>query len=244
MTLAESTYQAGDNLPSEYQQEVERLLTIFVDSTLAGAAGFSEQINAAPGLRQRQIAVHIVADKLKHAETILGLLSAFGIEPDQYVQQHQWQSRLERNVDYGNQRIGDDKRLNVFHYPITDWTDALAMNLLMSSASYIQAKALSESSYLPLADAMRLIEPTERRHMELAVQGLESMIYNGEKSACQQAVDYWYPRVLDSFGHTDSKTSARQLEFKLLRTTNTGRCLRWQQQIEQYLDHLQLKLPA
>ena len=69
---------APDNAPPRYRGELMRLMAVFVDSELAGASGFADCINLAPGVKERIIAARIVLEKFGHAEKVLGLLEQFG----------------------------------------------------------------------------------------------------------------------------------------------------------------------
>ena len=51
---------APDNVTPRYRGELMRLMAIFVDSEMAGASGFADCINLAPGLKERITATRIV----------------------------------------------------------------------------------------------------------------------------------------------------------------------------------------
>ena len=57
-------------LSSGYRAELLRLMVVFVDSEMAGAAGFADLINRAPGMRERSTAARIVSEKFAHAEAV------------------------------------------------------------------------------------------------------------------------------------------------------------------------------
>ena len=109
---------APDNAPPRYRGELMRLMAVFVDSEMAGASGFADCINLAPGVKERIIAARIVLEKFGHAEKVLALLAQFGANTAQYVGAHPWAARHDRSADFGTRRIGGDLRLNLFHYPI------------------------------------------------------------------------------------------------------------------------------
>lgn len=189
------------NVPPRYRAELLKLMATFVDSNLAGAAGFADAINLAPGLKARAAAARIVADKLANADRVLGLMGEFGADEARYVRQHPWNARLDRDADIGATRIGGDMRLAVFNYPFTGWADAVVMNLLMGNAVCVQLEELRDVSYQPLAEAFRDILTVERRHADLAAAGLP--VAQAEGEALQPAVEYWMPRVAASFGIGD-----------------------------------------
>ena len=72
---------APDNATPRYRAELMRLMAIFVDSEMAGAAGFADCINLAPGLRERITAARIVLEKLGHAQQVLQLMGRSGQTP-------------------------------------------------------------------------------------------------------------------------------------------------------------------
>ncbi|MBY4677156.1 Phenylacetic acid catabolic protein [Marinobacterium arenosum] len=236
--------QQGEELSSGYRSELMRLMVVFADSELAGAAGFADMINYGPGLRERQVAAQIVADKFDHAEKVLNLLNEFGVNPGVYVASHSWAGRLSRSLDLGNRRIGGDKRLNVFHYPLEGWTDSLVMSSLMGAASTVQLKELRNCSYAPLAEVMDDIIKGEERHAELAERGLANIIDRDGTSAAQGCVDYWYPRVAATFGRADSEHNERFRRYGLLKQSNESRLNEWEGKVNDMLTRLGLVVPG
>src|SRR5437763_2028979 len=105
---------APENATPRYRGEVMRLMAVLTDSLMAGASGFADCINWAPGLRERITAARIVLEKFGHAERILALMDQFGANTAQYVSAHPWAARRDRSDYLGTRRIEGDMRLNVF----------------------------------------------------------------------------------------------------------------------------------
>jgi ring-1,2-phenylacetyl-CoA epoxidase subunit PaaA len=237
--------EARDELSSGYRAELVRLMVVFVDSEMAGAAGFADHINRAPGMRERSTAARIVSEKFAHAEAVLALLTRFGVNPELYVRSHPWQARLDRALDLGNRRVGGDKRLNVFHYPLEGWVDAVAMNMLMGRASAIQLGDLLACSYLPLAEALGRIVPREIAHARLGEAGLRRAIeHDAQALAAAASVAFWYPRVAATFGRSDSERFELYRKYGLRRHANAELLARWQGEIGERLAALGLAVPA
>ena len=191
--------------PPRYRAELLRLMASFVDSELAGAAGFADTINEAPGLKERIAAARIVLEKTDHAERVLAIMAEFGADAARYATRHPWEARLPRDTDIGQARAGDDMRLSVFHYPLAGWTDAVTMNVLMGEATVIQLTELARGSYQPLAETFRAILPRERRHFELGVEGLRRILETPEgRAEAAASLAYWRPRVAATFGQAGS----------------------------------------
>ncbi len=188
------------NVPPRYRAELMKLMATFVDSELAGAAGFADIINQGPGIKERIAAAKIVLEKTDNADRVLKIMGEFGANIDQYANHHPWTTRLDRDADIGASRSEHDMRLAVFNYPIEGWEDAVVMNLLMSQAVDVQLAQFSQISYQPLAEAFREITPIEARHGELALEGARKLIDRGKSAEMQTSVNYWWPRVAASFG--------------------------------------------
>jgi 1,2-phenylacetyl-CoA epoxidase catalytic subunit len=210
------------NAPPRYRAELLRIMASFVDSELAGAAGFAERINDAPGVKAKMAAARITLEKIDHAERVLKLMADFGADVERYQRLHPWADRLPRNAALGPVRQAGDMRLNVFRYPLCDWTDAVVMNVLMGEASVIQVEDLSHSSYQPFGEVLRAVLPREKRHAELGREGLELIAARGAagREAISASVDYWWPRVAETFGDRQSKRSEQLKAFGLRRRSN------------------------
>ena len=236
---------ADDALSPGYRGELMRLMVVFVDSELAGAAGFVDHINSAPGLRERSIAARMVSEKFAHAEAVLALLERFGVNPALYLRSHPWAARLNREVDLGTRRIAGDKRLNVFHYPVQGWLDAVTMNMIMGVASSIQLTELAACSYAPLAAVMRDVAPREAAHAALGETGLRQAIERtGDRLAVQASVNYWHPRVAATFGRLDSRRFELYRSYGLRQHGNADLLARWETEIQTRLAALELDAPV
>lgn len=191
------------NAPARYRAELMKIMARFIDSELAGAAGFADVINKAPGLKERIAAARIVLEKTSHAETVLKLMGEFGANTTRYATHHPWTARLPRDTPPGATPSEHDMRLSVFNYPLEGWTDAVVMNLVMGLAVGVQLSELARVSYQPLADAFARIAPVEANHAKLAREGVANLADQGERDAIIAAIGYWRPRVAPVFGPDD-----------------------------------------
>lgn len=217
------------NAPPRYRAELLRMMASFVDSELAGAAGFADRINDAPGIKAKIAAARITLEKIDHAERVLKLMGDFGADVDRYQRLHPWASRLARDAAIGAVRQAGDMRLNVFRYPVVDWDDAVVMNVLMGEASVIQIEDMTHSSYQPFGDAMRAILPREKRHAELGREGIGVIAARGAdgKAAIAKSLDYWWPRVAETFGAGASARAEQLRRFGLRRRANADLIEDW-----------------
>jgi ring-1,2-phenylacetyl-CoA epoxidase subunit PaaA len=217
------------NAPPRYRAELLRMMASFVDSEMAGAAGFADHINEGPGVKERIACSRIVLEKLDHAERVLKIMGEFGANVALYQSVHTWAARIGRDEDIGVKRRGGDMRLNVFHYPISGWTDSVVMNVMMGTATVIQLGDLVQSSYQPLGAAFRDILPRERRHAELGEEGLRKLAAksSAERRVIDDSVNYWWPRVAATFGAAKSERTDLLKRFGLRRRANEDLLEEW-----------------
>ena len=230
-----------DNVNARYRGELMRLMASFVDSELAGSAGFADTINDAPGIKQRISAARIVLEKTDHAERVLDVMGEFGADTARYAAHHPWAERLDRTTDLDVERQEGDMRLSVFYYPLEGWVDAVVMNVLMGLATGVQLKELARVSYGPLAEIFRDIAPREARHAELGVEGLSQIAETDEGLAqAHAAVDYWRPRVAATFGMASSRRFKMLKKFGLRHMPNEVLLSDWTNQVSAQLAALKL----
>ena len=232
------------NVPPRYRAELMKLMATFVDSELAGAAGFADIINQGPGIKERIAAARIVLEKTDHAERVLRIMGEFGADTARYDQSHPWTARLARTADIGASRGEHDMRLSVFNYPLEGWADAVVMNLIMGRAVGVQLQEFAMVSYQPLAEAFRAIAPVEARHAELAEEGLARLIATEDRARLQASVDYWWPRVAASFGSGDPRKLKQLQALGLRRQANDQLRNRWAAETAAVLDRLGLTPPG
>lgn len=238
MTLADYLAAGGrltspGNVPPRYRAELLKIMATFVDSNLAGAAGFAEQINGGPGIAAREASARIVAEKLANARAVLALMGDFGADTARYVDQHPWHTRLARDADIGASRVETDMRLAVLNYPMTDWADAVVMNLLMGHAVCVQLGEMSRVSYQPLAEVLRDVAEVEKGHAALAEDGVARLVADGVNLL--ESFDYWMPRVATSFGIGSADRFAQLKAMGLRHEDNDTLRNRWMERIRPIL---------
>lgn len=232
---------APGNVPPRYRADLMRLMSSFVDSELAGSAGFAGSINWAPGIKERIAACRITLEKADHAERVLAVMADFGTDTKRYESAQDWAARMDREADIGTLRKGSDMRLSVFHYPLLDWTDAVVMNVLMGTATGVQMTELTRLSYAPLAEVFREIAPREARHTTLGREGLARITAtDAGRAAARAAVAYWRPRVAASFGTAGSARFETLKRFGLRRQPNEALLAAWTTEIDAVLADLKL----
>ncbi|MCE8009116.1 Phenylacetic acid catabolic protein [Aestuariivita sp.] len=232
------------NVPPRYRAELMKIMATFVDSELAGAAGFADVINAGPGIKERIAAARIVLEKTDNADRVLRLMGEFGANTDRYANHHPWADRLPRDTAPGSHRSTHDMRLSVMNYPLEGWADAVVMNFCMGLGVCVQLREMTKVSYQPLSEAIREILPTEQRHAELAEEGLERLLAQGNGPAITAALTYWHPRVAAIFGDVGADRMAQLQGWGLRDLTGPELRALWQDQLGHGLARLGLTFQA
>lgn len=230
------------NVPPRYRAELMKMMATFVDSELAGAAGFAEVINAGPGIKERIAAAKIVLEKTDNADKVLRLLGEFGANTERYATSHPWTARLPRNAEPGSRRSEHDMRLSVLNYPLDGWTDAVTMNLCMGLAVGEQLAEMRRASYQPLAEAMQVVAPVENHHVELAEEGLVKLMSDGQKDAIGASVAYWRARIAPMFGNVPEARFAQLQAWGLRHRTNADLGKAWQDRLDTSLSRIGLSV--
>jgi 1,2-phenylacetyl-CoA epoxidase catalytic subunit len=216
------------NAPPRYRGELLRIMARFVDSELAGSAGFADMINTAPGIQERIAASRIVLEKAEHAAQVLAIMGEFGADVDRYASHYPWGARVARDTHVRSGRLGEDMRLSVFHYPLNDWVDAVVMNVLMGTAADVQLQELARISYAPLAEVFRTIAPREAAHTRLGLEGLVRICAaDTGRSAAARSVAFWRPLVAASFGQAASPRFEMLRKFGLRHRPNEVLIAEW-----------------
>ena len=229
------------NVPPRYRGELLRIMTTFVDSELAGSAGFADMINDAPGIKERIAASRIVLEKTDHAERVLMVMAEFGADVARYAVHYPWGARVERESDIGAVRFGKDMRLSVFHYPLRGWIDAVVMNVLMGTAVGVQLQELSRVSYAPLADVFRAVAPREAAHTRLGLEGLSKICDAQDgRPAAVRSIAFWRPHVAATFGSAASPRFETLRKFGLRHQTNETLRAAWEAELDRKLVDLRL----
>src|SRR3989304_5912410 len=130
--------RAGERIESpgemteEYRRNVIHLMTMQADSELAGAFGYVPWIMKAPTIEEKRVVAQIVKDEVRHAHVMYGLLEDLGVDVGAHIARHDFTLRLDdAATDIGTRRVADDKRVNIFYYPIDRWADFVFFNFCM-----------------------------------------------------------------------------------------------------------------
>ncbi len=208
--------ETQEEMTEEYREHLIHLMMMQADSELAGAFGYVPWIAKSPDIQETLQVAQIVKDEVRHARVMYRLLEGLGVDVDAYYKKHNFALRVGRE-DIGTERVADDKRVNIFYYPIETWQDFIMFNFCMDRGAGHQLEDANDCSYKPWCDVMDGIFKEEAMHMAHGDQWVKRLASDPRtKEMTQESLDKWYPRTMNIFGRAHSPKNAiyRKLGLK------------------------------
>ncbi|MBI4387158.1 MAG: phenylacetate-CoA oxygenase subunit PaaI [Elusimicrobia bacterium] len=214
------TIASADEMTEEYREHLVNLMMMQADSELAGAFGYVPWIMKAPSIQETYVVSQIVKDEVRHAHVMYRLLEQLGVDVQKYYESHNFNLRVQE-ADIGTERVADDKRVNIFYYPIETWYDFIMFNFCMDRGAGHQLEDAKACSYKPWADVMEGICKEEAMHMAHGDWWVKKLAADpATKDKAQEALDVWYPRTMNIFGRANSPKNKIYRELGLKKRDN------------------------
>lgn len=229
-------YETVEEMPPDMRKLVVKLMVVQADTEFGSIQQHRPWLDTAPTLEDRWIEARIVADESRHGLQACRILRDFGEEGQVLID------------DLLSKREGQHK-LEAFNMKFDHWGDVGAFTCFVDRVGVYQLRAFQECSYGPLARAMPLMLSEEQLHLNFGYNVLRRMVkdgakYAGNREEAQTAVNRWYPRALDMFGHSNSETSRKAIELGLKRWTNEEARARYIAEISPLMKSIGLELPS
>ncbi|MEK7389546.1 MAG: Phenylacetic acid catabolic protein [Elusimicrobiota bacterium] len=207
-------------MSDEYREHLTNLMMMQADSELAGAFGYVPWILKSPDIKETLQVSQIVKDEVRHARVMYRLLEGVGVDVDAYYASHNFNLRVDKD-DLGTLRAADDKRVNIFYYPIETWYDFIMFNFCMDRGAGHQLEDSLDCSYKPWCDGMEGIFKEEEMHMAHGDQWAKKLSAEpATHDELQRAFDKWYPRTMNIFGRAGSPKNALYRKYGLKKRDN------------------------
>ncbi len=209
-----------EEMSEGYKHHLTNLMMMQADSELAGGYGYVPWIQKSPDINETLVVSQIVKDEIRHARVMYRLLEGLGVDVNAYYEKHNFSSRTD-DADIGTERKSDDKRVNIFYYPINTWNDFIMFNFCMDRGAGHQLEDSLDCSYKPWCDTMEGIFKEETMHMAHGDQWVKRLSAD-EKTHddIQEALNLWYPRTMNIFGRRGSKRNALYRKYGLKKRDN------------------------
>jgi ring-1,2-phenylacetyl-CoA epoxidase subunit PaaA len=206
-----------NDMTDDYRDNLTNLMTMQADSELAGCYGYMPWIQKAPNIEEKFAVSNIVRDEMRHALAMYGLLEKVGVDIEAHMGQHNYTSRDAGATDnIGEKRLGSDKRVNIFYYPIDTWYDFIMFNFCMDRGAGHQLEDVRQCSYGPWAREIERIFKEELMHVAHGNYWVKKLAEKPEtKEPLQEALDRWYLRTMNIFGRPGSSRNALYRKYRL-----------------------------
>ncbi|MGB8648982.1 MAG: Phenylacetic acid catabolic protein [Anaerolineae bacterium] len=219
---AAKSIERSEDMALTYREHLINLLYMQADSELAGALGYVPCVPMSPNVEEFLASSMIVKDEFRHARVVYKLLENLGEDVDKHVKQYDFTMRLnDDKADIGAERAGQDKRVNIFYYPIPTWIDFVMFNFCMDRGAGHQLEDSLQASYRPWARVLEGIFKEEKFHIAHGDNWVKRLAQDSKThDETQAALDKWYPRTMNIFGRANSPKNKIYRDMGLKRRDN------------------------
>lgn len=205
-----------------FRESLINLLYMQADSELAGALGYVPCVRMSPNVEEFLASSMIVKDEFRHARVVYKLLENLGQDVDAHVRGHDFTMRLsDTDADLGSTRAADDKRVNIFYYPIDSWVDFCMFNFCMDRGAGHQLEDSLDATYRPWARVLEGIFKEEKFHIAHGDKWVKRLAQDpATHDAAQTSLNKWFIRTMNIFGRPNSPKNKIYRELGLKKRDN------------------------
>lgn len=247
--LAEKLAKGGkiaspEEMTEEYREHLLNLMMMQADSELAGAFGYVPWIMKSPSIQETLTVAQIVKDEVRHARVMYRLLEQMGKDVQGYYDSHNFSLRV-TDKDIGTERVADDKRVNIFYYPIDTWFDFIMFNFCMDRGAGHQLQDATDCSFKPWCDVMEGIFKEENMHMAHGDFWVKKLAQDPKtREGAQEALNRWFPRTMNIFGRPNSSKNKIYRSLGLKKRDNEQVRQAFALEVKQRCDEFGLEVPS
>jgi ring-1,2-phenylacetyl-CoA epoxidase subunit PaaA len=239
------TIETVEEMTEEYKENLIHLMLMQADSEIAGAFGYVPWIMKAPTTAEMLAVATIAKDEVRHGRVMYKLLQDLGVDVDARVKDFDFTLRVGDEVELGITRAASDKRVNIFYYPINTWYDFIMFNVLMDRGAGHQLEDSEMSSYGPWRRVMEGIMKEELMHVAHGDSWLVKLAKDPEhKEHVQEALNRWFPRVMNIFGKPNSRRNKIYVKLGLKKRDNHEVRLAFEADVRKVVERAGLEMPV
>jgi len=195
-----------DKMDAEYRDLLGRVLTIQADCEIGGPHLYVERmLPQAPSKLDQLIVARTAAEEIDHFRKVARVAGDMGVD-----------------VSFVLSQPNEKRFVDSFRGLITTWEDNAVFGFLIDRVGRYQLEEFYECSYLPLQRILPDIVTEELGHIDYGYNKTRELLSKGDqqKERVQKAIDFWYVRALDMFGHSASRRAERYRFWGLKRRSN------------------------
>jgi len=216
-------------MSDEYKDLVTRVLAIQADCEIGGPHLYVDKLlPGAPDATKRLVVARTAAEEVDHFRKVMDVAAGIGLD-----------------LTYLLRRSNQERAVDAFRSEITTWEDYAVFGFLIDRIGRYQMEEFEGCTYAPLDAICPGILSEELGHIENGRQ-FTAELANGtqdERHRVQEAVDRWYPKGLDMFGHSGSWRAERYMQWGLKRRPNETAREHYIAEVNPLIEELGLQVP-
>lgn len=218
-----------EKMDPEYQELLQRILTIQADCEIGGPHLYVEKIlPSAPTKLDQLIVARTAAEEIDHYRKVARLASDIGVD-----------------VSFVLSQPNQKRYVEAFRGQITTWEDFAVFGFLIDRIGRYQLEEFIGCTYAPLERILPDIIKEEEGHIDFGATKTRELASKGDESKekIQKAVDYWYVKALDMFGRSDSRRSERYCYWGIKRRNNAQAREAYMKEVKPLIEQMGLQVP-
>ena len=216
-------------MSDEYKYLVTRVLAIQADCEIGGPHLYVDKLlPGAPDATKRLVVARTAAEEVDHFRKVMDVAAGIGLD-----------------LTYLLRRSNQERAVDAFRGEIATWEDYAVFGFLIDRIGRYQMEEFEGCTYAPLDAICPGILSEELGHIENGRQ-FTAELANGtqdERHRVQEAVDRWYPKGLDMFGHSGSWRAERYMQWGLKRRPNETAREHYIAEVNPLIEELGLQVP-
>lgn len=196
-----------EKMDPEYQDLLRRVLAIQADCEIGGPHLYvDDMLPNAPTKIDQLIVARTAAEEIDHYRKVARVAGDIG-----------------EDVSFVLSQPNEKRYVATFRGRISTWEDYAVFGFLIDRIGRYQLEEFEGCSYLPLERILPDIVTEELGHIEFGATKTAELAEKSDQSRekIQRAINYWYVKALDMFGHSESKRSERFRYWGLKRRSNS-----------------------
>jgi ring-1,2-phenylacetyl-CoA epoxidase subunit PaaA len=213
----------------EYQDLLRRLLTIQADCEIGGPHLYVEtMLPTAPTKLDQLLVARTAAEEIDHYRKFARIAGEIGVD-------------VSHVLSAPNQK----RYVEAFRGKITTWEDYAVFGFLIDRIGRYQLEEFIGGSFAPVDRILPDIIREEEGHIDFGETTTRELASKGKESKekIQKAINYWYVKALDMFGHSDSRRSERYCHWGIKRRTNAQARAQYIKEVNALIEQMGLRVP-